>query len=128
MNCRATRRSLACVLVAIGLALPLAGCSYIFSEKRTVYQYEPSFGVDSPEFRRSLDAFGTEMVADNAAALLENGDQTFAAMLEAIRAASESINVELYIFNQGSIGTEFTRALSERARSGVEVRVLVDGF
>jgi cardiolipin synthase len=110
------------------LLLPLAGCSYVFSEKRTSYQYEPSYGVDSPEFRRSLDAFGTEMVPYNGVMLLQNGDQTFGAMLAAIREARESINAELYIFNRGSVGTEFARALAERAGAGVEVRVLVDGF
>src|SRR5712691_1004131 len=116
------------LFAAVPLLAALPGCSYFFSETRTAYQYEPSYGVDSPEFRRSLDAFGTEMVADNAATLLENGDQTFSAMFAAIREARESINVELYIFNEGSIGIEFARALAERARAGVEVRLLVDGF
>src|SRR5713101_7516270 len=116
------------LFAAVPLLAALPGCSYNFSEKRTVYQYQPSYGVDSPEFRRSLDAFGTEMVPYNRAAVLENGDRTFAAVLEAIGEARESVNVELYIFNQGSLGTEFARSLSERARAGIEVRLLVDGF
>ncbi len=115
-------------LLPVLVLLASTGCSYIFSEKRTVYQYEPTYGVDSPQFRRSLDAFGTEMVPHNDARLLENGDQTFGAMLEDIRRARQSINVELYIFDQGLVGSEFARALAERARAGVEVRVLVDGF
>jgi cardiolipin synthase A/B len=105
-----------------------AGCSYIFSEKRTVYQYDPSYGVDSPEFLRSLDALGTEMVVGNRAELLENGDGAFPSMLEAIAAATVSINFEIYIFDHGEIATRFARALGERARAGVEVRLLVDGF
>lgn len=117
-----------CLLFRLSLALQLAGCSYIFSEKRTVYQYEPSYGVDSPEFRRSLDALGTEMVPDNRAILLQNGDGSFEAMLTALRGAQHSINIEMYIFNRGAIATEFARVLSERARTGVEVRLLVDGF
>jgi cardiolipin synthase A/B len=116
------------LLAVLAALLSTASCSYVFSEKRTVYQYEPAYGVDSLQFRRSLDAFGTEMVADNAARLLENGDQTFGAMLEDIRQAQQSINVELYIFVQGSVGSEFAQALAERARAGVAVRVLVDGF
>src|SRR5512140_3384011 len=80
------------------VSLPIGGGSYIFSEKRTVYEYEPSYGVDSPEFRRSLDAFGTEMVPNNRATALQNGDGTFAAIFEAIAQARESVNVELYIF------------------------------
>ena len=94
----------------------LPGCSYIFSEKRTVYRYEPSYGVDSPEFRRSLDAFGTEMIPNNRATVLQNGDGTFAAIFEAIAQAHESVNVELYSFDEGSLGTEFARARIVRAR------------
>ena len=60
--------------------------------------------------------------------LLRNGDETFGSLLEAIRGARESINLELYIFVRGQIGDEFARSLAERARAGVEVRVLVDGF
>ena len=84
-----SRRGFLTRLAASGAALLLlllagAGCSYIFSEKRTVYQFDPPYGVDSPEFRRSLEALGTEMVAGNQAVLLENGDRIFPAMLSAI--------------------------------------------
>jgi cardiolipin synthase len=116
----------AAVCLAVLLALP--GCSYIFSEKRTVYHYDPSYGVDSPEFLRSLDGLGTEMVPGNSARLLENGDQIFPGMLAAIARAERSINLEIYIFNQGPIATRFAEALAERARAGVEVRILVDAW
>lgn len=115
-------------LLALALALSSAGCSYIFSEKRTVYQYEPTYGVDSPDFRRSLEVLGTELAASNRATLLKNGEETFASILESFREARRSINMELYIFNDGRIGSEFARVLAERAREGVEVRLLVDGF
>ncbi|HKA36267.1 MAG TPA: phospholipase D-like domain-containing protein, partial [Thermoanaerobaculia bacterium] len=49
-------------------------------------------------------------------------------ILEAFRGARRSINMEVYIFNDGKVGTEFARVLAERARAGVEVRLLVDGF
>jgi cardiolipin synthase len=121
------RQRIARLLVLL-LALGSAACSYIFSEIRTVYEYEPSYGVDSPDFRRSLEVLGTELSAHNRATLLRNGDETFGALLEAIRGAKSSINLELYIFDHGQTGAEFARAFAERARAGVEVRVLVDGF
>jgi len=105
----------------------LPGCS-AFSSKRTQYQYEPDYGVDSPEFRRSLDALGTELVAGNEARVLQNGAEFFPAMLEAIRGAQRSVNMEMYIFNDGQVGSLFAQALSERARAGVKVRVLIDGL
>ncbi|HTR03375.1 MAG TPA: phospholipase D-like domain-containing protein [Thermoanaerobaculia bacterium] len=108
--------------------LALGGCSYIFSEKRTVYQYDPAYGVESPEFVRSLDGLGTEMVPGNTAELLQNGDGIFPAMLAAVASAKESINLEIYIFDHGTIATGFAQALAERARAGVEVRLLVDAW
>jgi len=116
--------------LALVLALTVAssGCMYIFSEKRTVYQYDPAYGVDSPEFRRSLDALGNEMTPGNRAALLEDAKGIFPRMLEAIGAATESINLEIYIFKDDGVGKRFAKALAERARAGVEVRLLVDGW
>ena len=105
----------------------MSGCS-AFSDKRTEYQYDPAYGVDSPEFRRSLDAFRTEMVPGNQAAVLSNGDEIFGGMLEAIRGARLSINMEMYIFDDGDIGSQFADALAERARAGIEVRLLIDGL
>src|SRR5262244_2446682 len=118
---------LAAILVLLSSA-GAVGCSYIFSEKRTVYQFDPGYGVDSPEFRRSLEALGTQMVPGNRASLLENGVGIFPAMLAAIAGASRSINLEMYIFDHGEMATQFAAALAERARAGVEVRILVDGF
>jgi cardiolipin synthase len=60
--------------------------------------------------------------------ILQNGDAFFPAMLEAIRAARDSINFETYIFEPDEIGLQFIEAFKERARAGVEVRFLIDGF
>ncbi len=62
------------------------------------------------------------------ATLLENGDAFYPAMLEAIRAARDTINFQTYIFEPDEIGRKFIDAFKERARAGVEVRLLVDGF
>jgi len=108
--------------------VPLTSCSYLFSDKRTSYRYKPDYGVDSAEFRRSLDVLGTEMVPHNRAVLLQNGDEFFPAMLAAIRSARESVNVEMFIFNEGEVAGEFARAMAEKARQGVEVRLLLDDW
>ena len=51
----------------------------------------------------------------------------FPAMLEAIHSAKQTINFVTYIFKSDNIGHQFRDALIERARAGVEVRVLLDG-
>ena len=49
-------------------------------------------------------------------------------MLEAIRGAKDTINFEVYIFESDDTGREFIEAFTERARAGVEVRLLLDWF
>jgi cardiolipin synthase len=60
--------------------------------------------------------------------LLDNGDAFYPAMLEAIRKAEDTVNFEVYIFEPDEIGRQFLEAFKERARAGVEVRLLLDGF
>jgi cardiolipin synthase A/B len=60
--------------------------------------------------------------------LLQNGDGFYPAMLKAIREARDTINFETYIFEPDEIGLQFIEVFKERARSGVEVRLLIDGF
>jgi len=56
------------------------------------------------------------------------GRHIIPAMLEAIRGAQHSINMELYIFQPGKVATQFITALSERARHGVNVTIVVDAL
>jgi cardiolipin synthase A/B len=60
--------------------------------------------------------------------VLTNGSQYFPAMLNAIRGAQQSINMELYIFQPGEVADQFIAALSERARHGVVVTIVVDAI
>jgi cardiolipin synthase A/B len=62
------------------------------------------------------------------ATILQNGDAFYPAILEAIRDARETVNFEVYIFESDEVGRRFMDAFKERARAGVEVRLLVDWF
>jgi cardiolipin synthase len=68
------------------------------------------------------------LVGGNQVELLQDGPCTHDAMLEAIAAARHHINLESYIFEADGPGEEFARRLVERARAGVQVNVLFDGF
>jgi cardiolipin synthase A/B len=86
-----------------------------------------AYGVRDPQFRRTMDQLlGRPIVSGNRVTALLNGDQAFPAMLEAIRSARRSVNLESYIFWSGTVATEFADALAERARAGVPVHVVVD--
>jgi cardiolipin synthase len=118
--------------IAAAIAFGSSGCTLIAnvvgSEKRDVYKFEHSFTVADPAFRRSLDAFGTAMVAGNTAELLKNGEEIFPAMTKAIREAQKTVNLETYIFQPDEAGRQFADAMIEAAGRGVEVRLLIDAW
>jgi cardiolipin synthase len=60
--------------------------------------------------------------------VLTNGVRFYPAMLAAIRDARHSINVEAYIFQPGHMADQVADALAERAKAGVEVRVVLDAI
>src|SRR5262245_8987702 len=62
----------------------------------------------------------------NSIEILTNGDKYYPAMLEAIAGARDTISMECYIFQRGEIGDRFIAALSERARAGVRVSIVLD--
>lgn len=64
----------------------------------------------------------------NGVTIYTNGPQFYPAMLDAIRSARHSINMEVYIFQPGRIADQFIEALSERARAGVNVTIVVDAI
>jgi cardiolipin synthase len=71
----------------------------------------------------------TPLVAGNRTRLLIDGEQTFAAMFEAMRAAKSSINLEYYIFEDVVSGGEHLGALlTAKRRAGVTVNILYDSY
>jgi cardiolipin synthase A/B len=69
---------------------------------------------------------GSPLTIGNAATLLRDGPATYAAMLKAIAAATDHINMETYIFDDDVIGQEFTQALIAKQRQGVQVNIIRD--
>jgi cardiolipin synthase len=93
--------------------------------------YRLGFEADpgSEDFLRLAAGFlNVPLLRGGTAELLRNGDRFYPAMLEAIRGAKDTVNFEVYIFESDETGREFIEAFKERARAGVEVRVLLDAF
>ena len=96
-------------------------------EKQVRRQVEHRYGVDDPQFARSMGVLlGPGLLEGNKVDTLLNGDEIFPAMLQAIREAKKTITFETYIYWSGQVGKEFAQALAERARAGVKVHVLLD--
>ena len=96
-------------------------------EKTLERKIEHRYSVSDPQFRREMGVLlGPGIVPGNVVTDLENGDEIFPAMLEAIRSAQKTITFESYIYWSGQVGQQFADALSERARAGVTVKVMLD--
>ncbi|NLC37394.1 MAG: cardiolipin synthase ClsB [Alcaligenaceae bacterium] len=60
--------------------------------------------------------------------LLENGEEFFPAVFQAIGAARSSVIIETFIIFDDQVGQELAQALVDAARRGVQVDVTVDGY
>ena len=79
--------------------------------------------------RRVLEGVvGIPATENNHITVLHNGCEIFPSMLDAIRAAEQTIDFLTFVYWKGAIGTEIADALGERARAGVRVRVLLDAW
>lgn len=71
---------------------------------------------------------GRPLLRGNEITILENGDEAYPAMLDAIAGARRTIALSSYIFGDDRAGVRFVEALAAAGKRGVEVRVLIDGF
>lgn len=109
------------------LVVVVLSLNFATPEKKLERKIEHRYAVSDPQFRREMGVLlGPAILPGNHVTDLENGDQIFPAMLEAIRGARRTITFETYIYWEGRVGQEFADALSERARAGVTVNVTID--
>jgi cardiolipin synthase A/B len=91
------------------------------------YHMKHQFTVRDLAFLQTMHALtGSPIVDGNRVEILRNGVQIFPSMLAAIRGAQKTINLEFYIYWDGDIGRQFAEALAERARAGVQIKVILD--
>ena len=102
---------------------------YLLTPQEHVPRYglDTAFAVHSHEFLTSIvGTTGVPLVKNNKITILNNGDEFYPAMLEAIGNARKTITMEAYIFWKGDIGLRFAQALAERRQAGVTVKLLLD--
>lgn len=85
--------------------------------------------IDSEKFLETLEAVTDAQVNHHSAlTVLTNGEEFYEAELQAIEAATQSVNLEAYIFQRGRVAQRFLTALAERARAGVKVNLILDAI
>lgn len=124
-----TMFSMPVLLVAVVLTLIAGVLALNFStgEKKIEQSVERLYAAADPAFARAMGVLlGPAILPGNRFEALLNGDRIFPAMLAAIREAKKTITFESFIYWSDAIGKEFADALAERARTGVNVHVLLD--
>ena len=71
---------------------------------------------------------GSCALSGNRIELFCDGTDAYPAMLDSIRSARKSINLQSFIFADDQIGRKILSALQDRAKAGVEVNILFDKF
>ena len=68
----------------------------------------------------------SDIDAGNKVEVMENGDGFFPLLFRDIAAAQSTVHLESYIWWDGAMPRELAKLLAEKARQGVEVRLLID--
>lgn len=96
---------------------------------------QDQYPYSNPKFQEHEDIIRMHLLTseayfsqDNEIELYFDGREKFDAFLESIRQAKDYIYIEYYIMKSDDIGMKVINALTERAREGVEVKVLYDGM
>jgi cardiolipin synthase A/B len=111
----------------IAVVVTVIALNFVTGEQQLDRRLEHRYAIDDAQFRRELGTLlGPPIIGGNQITNLENGIEIFPAMLQAVAVARHSINFETYIYWSGDVGRKFADALSERARAGVQVHVLID--
>jgi cardiolipin synthase len=91
------------------------------------YKLDAPIDLSSDHFIRMIEAACQGAYKrGNTIDVMTNGPAFYPAMLDAIRAARETVNMEVYMFKRGEAADRFVEALAERARAGVRVTLIMD--
>jgi cardiolipin synthase len=102
------------------------GANLATTEKRLLYRPRRLYTSGDADFRRALGILlGPPLIPGNRVTSLVNGEQIYTAMLNAIRTAQSNITFETFVFRD-TVGATFVEELSNAARRGVTVHMLLD--
>ena len=103
----------------------------IAAEKETLYR--PVNFTDTPTTEDTLERIllstgVPKKEGGNRITLLTSGTDAYRNVVQIIRGAEESIHLTTYILGSDAVGESIVHELCAKAREGVQIRVLLDGF
>ena len=106
------------ILILAGLFAP--GLRYSLVET-------PAGSPAAPAFVSQLESLvNSKLTRNNSIEVIPNGENFYRAEIDAMRDARHSIDIEAYIFHKGQITRQVVEVLTERARAGVHVNIVMD--
>jgi cardiolipin synthase len=113
----------------VGLAFVLWVVFVALFTPRIDYHVTVPLRPDSDDFVRVIQSTCQASIHHgNRVEIFTDGAQFYPAMRDAILAAEASVNLEAYIFQPGDAADMLVDAMIDRARAGVEVRVVLDAI
>lgn len=123
---------------AIAWVLGLALVPYVmlplyllFGQRKLPPAFTPRAGamLEGPHWAAELiECFGLAPPALAQVRLHADGEQALAALWETIERAQRRLDISTFILGNDAVGREVVSRLARRAREGVKVRLLLDGF
>lgn len=96
---------------------------------------EPNYNYNDPMIKKYEQLIKMNLISDEAYFTDDNqvsffywGPEKFAALMEDLRAAKSTIDMQYYIFKTDDLGRQILDILEEKASQGVKVRLIMDGF
>lgn len=103
--------------------------NFLETEKKISHYIETDYGVTDEAFERTMShLLGPPLIAGNKVTILQNGEQIFPCMLEAINQARHSVTFENFVWTRGQVVNRFSKAFADAARRGVKVHFLQDAM
>lgn len=85
--------------------------------------------IDNKKFEAKIDKLtGTKARENNAVSIFVDGEAAYNKLKSGIENAKESIYMEAFIYRNDEKGNEIADKLIEKAKKGLDVRVIVDSF
>jgi cardiolipin synthase len=117
------------VIGVILIVVAIVAMALLVAQDQATLRVRSPLAADDPKYPEYLSRLlGHRLTSADAVTVLTDGDAAFPAMLEAIARARHRVSFETYIFDKGTVGTDFVEAFRAATARGVSVRMILDSI